>query len=315
MSTIVTGLVIQSYQSWNTYGNDSYTGMCPAGYGAYCPQPKDPNVKVQFSELNLQLVNITGEDFVYVQKDLISGEYKWKWVTGVGYTCVHPPGWIRFKFMTMDSSGFYMINYTVNNSVHRPFYLTLHADERTDYLVLAFKTDKIEMPNSLPFGSPLYTYNVPGILTKEKLDIMTRYNPATHEVQVWVNNQYGFYITQEEPFNLFGFTSAMYYDYYGGIMSYDENVVLENVEANIEVPITTSGSSILDTLLDVIPFARPITSFLQTFMGMATFQYSTATDTGDWSGEPIIPWWVVIFVIYLPIIVIIAYAIQVLRGN
>ena len=318
ISTIATGVIIQSYQSWNTYGNDSYIGECPSGYGAYCPAPKDPNVRIEYHDLNFLAANMTTEEFIVIHKDLISGTYRWKWFPGIGY--VSNPvwsstAWMYFKYIEPDQEGYYNVLYIVNNSIKKPFYISLHSDERTDYLLLYFKSDRIEMPNSIPFTPPLYTYMAPGLFIANTFNISTRYNPNIHNIKVFVDSQYAFDITQREPFNLLGFTSAYYYDYYGGIGSDEKGTNLVFVQADISVPITSTGSSVLDTLLDVIPFARPISSFANTFTELARFRYSNATDTGDWAGEAMIPWWLVIITIYIPIIAIIAYAIQLLRGD
>ena len=332
-STIITGVIIQSYQSWNTYGNDTFTGKCPAGYGAYCPYPVDPSQSyLMQGEVNLTTTDATNVSWADVSDTgfTIPLIKYWKFNSGIGMISNTGESLTGMDFGDYDSlyirgiqrspDGYYRTMYWINNTVQKPFIIQLHALYKSERFRVEFADNKVGIPGTIPF-TYLYRTDVPGLFINPLMNVTTEWNPSTSHVKVSLNTNIVLNETIEEPcvIPVFFCPSPSPTDYFGGVGAKNNGVTwrgyytlagqsVTNEQVNPETPVWNA-------ILDIVPWGHEIKNFADTFLGIATFQYSTATDTGDWAGEPIIPWWIVVFTIYIPIIAIVAYGIQLLRGD
>ena len=309
--TVPTALIIQSYNDWNLNKTEDFSS-CPAQYGGYCPSPDNPTVSERIrGGYNFTYQNMTGEPWVVIENLPYTDNPAWIYNTGVGYISKAGTSFwersIYFKY-AVPQNNYYIINYVVNNTVKKPFFITIHAIEGVKYLELEFSDNAIKIPSTIPY---LYqkTYDMPGLFYYPELKINTTYNPYTHHLLVSVNNGFALDI-----YPSVGTDIPKPHDYWGGIGTKDNGVTLTSfdpVELNIP-QITSNPSSIFGAICTTVPFCTEITKF--TSVLFAIINPFSSDLTTDLTGQRIVPWFLSVL-IDIAIIGIIAYGITILRGN
>ena len=330
--TIITGVIIQSYQSWNTYGNDTYIGKCSDAYGMYCPNPVDPReTALMAGEVNFTTTDASNVSWADVSDSgfTIPLIKYWKYETGIGMvsnggTSLTGIDWgdyysLYIKGIQKSPDGYYRTSYWINNTAKKPFIIQLHALYKSERFRVEFEDNKVRIPDYLPF-TYRYSVNVPGLFTNPMMNITTEWNPYTSHVRVTLGTNIVINTTIEEPcvIPVIYCPSPSPNDYFGGVGVKNDGVVWRGYYTYAGQVVTAEKldpeTTVWNKILDIVPWGHEIKNFADTFLGITTFKYSKATDTGDWSGQAIIPWWVAAM-IDLIFIVIIAYGIQVLRGD
>ena len=321
--TITSSLIIGSYDNWNSNQTDDSLVSCPPG--AYCPvQPEQPGSyeiigEVDFTVQNPENISVFIPETSSFTIPIIP---YWTWNTGIGIIHNVNANTFDYDYFYVDGvipvNNVYIMNYTINNTVKEPFTLLLHGDaeKKTEYFVVEFKNDGIRIPGITPFTYD-YEYLVTNLFTTPEFNIQTKYNPRTDNVVVLVNSMYGFDITLEEPCFLICPTHDPSHSY-GGVGAAKKYTTIKKIKSEGGLRVTSSQSEetpgLIDEVWSIVPYHDEIESFASTVWGLITFQYSFGEQT-DLTGEALVPWWIVTFAIWLPLIGVFAYLITVLRGT
>ena len=321
--TIVSSIIIGSYNDWNANVTDSSIVSCPAG--AYCPsQPAQPGTYSIVG--NIDLTTFCPDNISAFKSE--SSSYTipiipyWACALGIGVFHSVNANAFDYDYYYVDGvnpvNNYYIMNYTINNTVKQPFTILLHGDAEkfVEYFVIEFKNDGIRIPGILPFSYD-YQYPVSNLFANTEFQIQTKYNPRTNNVVLLVGNMYGFDITQEEPCFLICPSQDPSHSY-GGVGAHEKYVTIKQIKSEGGIIVAQSQSEetpgLIDELWSIVPYHDEIDAFASTVWGLITFQYSFGEQV-DLTGTVMVPWWIVTFAIWIPLIGIFAYIITVLRGN
>ena len=324
--TIPTALIIVSYNDWNS--GISETGQtCEniSQFGAYCPKPQNPTISESYSgTINLTTTNVDNVSYVTIQKKLpLSDIPAWYWNTAIGYISTWGLNDNKHIFLNgvQKINGWYKTSYTVNNTVKKEFLIVLHAGNLHPLnflrdLVLEFSANEVRIPGWVPYTYEK-TVSVPGLFNNPNLLIKTEYNPDTHLINCYVNNALIINNISQNEFSLNVWGSVTHHvdDWYGGIGTKETGITLTSyyTEGGQSLAgISSTEPSIWDRILDLVPWGREIWNFASIFLNI--INPFANVNTLDLTGQPIIPWFMSVF-IDIMIIGIIAYGITILRGN
>lgn len=315
ITSITTALIIQSYQSWNTYGNDTFTGKCEGLNNVYCPYNPGLYESLRGTQ-DLTTDNILTSLNSSYMFCIGSCPLHWIFNNGIGVFSSNDALNINYHYMYLkgvnkNNDGYYRVNYTVNNTVKENFIITIH-DSRDSNFGLEFTDDGIKIPSVVPYFYNAQ-YPVRDFFNNPEFTITTAYNTNTRHLLCYVNNQL---IINDYQFDI---TEALHKGctdtcYYGGIGAKASYVTLENyyVYDGQSTNILEDEPSFWDKILDIVPWGHEIWNFTNTFITIANpMAGMTTTDSLD---EPIIPWWLSVLFDIL-IIGVVAYGVTVLRGN
>lgn len=303
--SIPTALIVMDYNNWNENKTSDYSS-CPAG--AYCPAKSNVGFVTSLTG------NISLADTDYTNTTAIFEDYSWRYNKGVG-TLSQFSGipfydyYLLIPGINPDINGYYTVTYLINNSVKERFLLVLHGKRTATGLVLECTNDGFKIPGLIPYMYD-YTYNIPNMFTTRDHLIQTKYNPSTNNLIVFYQGIELFGITAPAPVFLTAFDSS---NYYGGIGTKANGITLISYTATSGQTISGNAEelTILDKVWEVVPYHDQI----ETFTGVI-FDLVNPFDSygNDMTGTPIIPWWISVFFIIITI-GIVAYGIQILRGN
>lgn len=318
--TIISSLIITSYDDWNTNKTtDIINAGCPSG--AYCPQqPDQPEEYTIYGNIDLTKTDVSNVSYIIVSSTdfVIPAIDYWLWNDGIGMISQHIDA-LAYNYLYVNGvrpvKNFYSMNYLINNTIKKPFTILLHGEYKAEYFILEFRDDGIFIPGWIPWTYD-YQYPIPSQFTITEFNISTEYNPSTHNLTVWVNNQYGFRnLIINEPCGIFCPTDDIT-DYYGGVGARDKYVTVKSIYSlgGIQVNNVQDTTGFLDDIWRLVPYYKEIGQFTGTIWGLVTFDYSFGNHT-DLTGTVFVPWYIVIFAIYIPLIAAVGYIITILRGN
>lgn len=292
LGSLVTGVVIQSYESWNETGTDFYQEKCPPGMSsasAFCQQWQPTNTTTYYNFTSSAAKNQT---WFNIETGFFTDA--WVWNDGVGYISEPSTSVFNTAVMTFSDlsprNGFYTTTYVINNSVKEDFWLMLewYTDER-DSIRLVVENDQMRIPDIqwglFQFGND-YTYSYPlGNFNTNPISITTSYNPGTGELEVSTSYGAGFYVTIDKPFNIWASVSSAFgKPKYGGVGTSGDHVTVVSINPYI-VQSNDRKTGTMDQ----------IWGFWTTMVDLLTFQ-----------APDIVPWWIVILFVYIPILAILA---------
>ena len=306
--TVPTALIIESYNDWNT-NTTLDISTCPEGM-AFCPSSQSLNTEVTLSG------NISFADTDYMNTSLIMTDLNWHQVPNIGI--VYIPGlipiydsWILVNGIQPDADGYYTGTYLVNNSVHKDFKLTLHGKRTASGIYMEVTNDGFKIPSLIPYQYD-YVFPYPNLFAKsDMMTIKTRYNPSSNLLEVYLDGGQLFAVDTPEPTFYTLFDSS---NYYGGIGTKGERLTFISYfpENGIKLAGGTEKSlTIVDEVWKLVPYHDQIESFVNTLGAIANPFNNYGTDL---TGEKIIPWWLTALV-DIALVGIVAYGIQILRGN
>jgi hypothetical protein len=182
-------------------------------------------------------------------------------------------------------------------------------------ITLEFSNNGIKIPGLIPY-TYAQQFSVPGLFNTPAFNIRTEYNPSSTKIKCYVNDQLMVSTTQSQ-FSVVGNTLGIHMpssDYYGGIGTKDPDINLRSYQADNGQSISAAdvkNPDIWDRLLSVIPWGKEIWNFVNVFFAIIN---PFNTYGNDLMGIELIPWWLSAMVDII-IIGIIAYGVQILRGN
>lgn len=307
--TVPIALIVQSYNDWNANTTSNYSATtCPEGM-AYCPNMQKIGSSARLSG------NVSMAETNYLNTSVLIEDYSWRYVEGVGTMFRTSKIEVYDHYLLIngiqpDTNGYYTTSYLINNSVKGDFKLVLWGKRTATGLVLEVSDDEFRIPSAVPY---LYSYRFPypGLFdTHSMLYIRTRYSPALNKLSVSLDNTTLFSIDTTRPVFYTIFDSS---NYYGGIGTKTDKVTLVSYypENGQVISGGTKSLTVLDDIWKIVPYHEQIEDFVDVLGAILNPFNNYGTDL---TGTKIIPWWLSTL-IDIMLIGIIAYGIQILRGD
>ncbi len=258
------------------------------------------------SGYNTSIINGIGDQWTI-------GGGTWEQQTGIGLTLIsnsiYGSGFIYFSRVSPDEKGLYDVTYHINNSVNSLFSVYPHLSGRNAGNVeLIFKSTGIYVPpdNLLLEGFiiPIFGYRS-SFLTQLNTDssnikIRTVYDPKNELVDVYYNDVY---MTRFTNFTtVYGETAP----FFAGVKSDKPGFTLIGLDAKItQIPTFNNAiSSIIDSTLNYLGLSS-VKQFITTLMTILVWNVE----------EQYLPWVFNLIFVKVPEMIVLAYAVQVIRGN
>lgn len=295
LGTILVGVTLLSYNSWNDTGKDFYQEECPRG-SYYCQSPEmNRTTYVNFTE------SCTSADdkFLYQPEGTESGGKLWRCRSGIGWIyeskesiinlAVTHFQWLLFNNVQLQNDS-YVNTYIVNNTPQDPMSINLeYVNEFDEHLHLIITSHNVVLKG----GEQPYTYQTPGfynLFSINPITITTEYNPTTGLIHSHIGNAE---ITTTSKIsrpwipNIFNTVH-----YYGGIGASDIGL---NLRETNTLAISSNKADIWGSII----------GFFGTIAGLVTF--NTDVLCSSVNGElQCVPWFIIVLFVYIPGLAILA---------
>ena len=321
LSTLLVGVVLLSYNSWNQDSNgdglpdgqDFYQERCPEG-SYFC----NGMVRNITTCVNYTTYSDENAGYIHIKRGGLGGGLipfintapYWRFKTGIGWISeagdygLTPPSAFLLYDNIQPLNGRYQTTYYINNTVNKPFGIVIRWVDWNEVMYVAISSKQICVNGAkITTETPQYCYNSGNydIFSYDTMTIYTDYNPNTNNLKFNITETgIGFDITAipETPL----IPNILTIPYYGGVGTKDTGI---NLYAICTYIFESKAPSMWDTL----------TNFFDMIWGLVSFNPDQLCTINNNGTVDCIPWWIIVLFIYVPGLIVLAILVDMFMPN